>query len=88
MTTMTNRERYFRTMNYESVDHRPIHLVGAWDDTLERWYREGLPRGADMHAGLGMETLHLTNISVNTALDPPYSTTGPRGNRNRAHLYR
>lgn len=45
---MTERERFLRTMSYQPVDRRPLHLVGPWPDTLQRWYHEGLPRGVDV----------------------------------------
>jgi hypothetical protein len=61
---MDNRERFLRTMRYEPVDRRPLHLVGAWPDTLARWRREGLPADVrDVHAYLGVESLRVLNLS-------------------------
>ena len=46
---MNERERFLRTMHYAPVDHRPLHLVAPWPDTLARWRREGLPTSMDTH---------------------------------------
>ncbi len=52
--TMNNRDRFLRTLRYEPVDRRPLHLVGPWPETLARWRREGLPADADPHQFLGI----------------------------------
>lgn len=67
---MNEKERFYRTMAYQSADRRPLHLVGPWEDTLERWYHEGLPRGTDPHAGLGLKSLHTINVSGNSGIWP------------------
>ena len=41
---MNQRERYLRYMRFEPVDRIPLMEMGVWDDTLERWHGEGLPR--------------------------------------------
>lgn len=41
---MNVRERYLRTMCFEPVDCIPVMEIGVWDETLERWHHEGLPR--------------------------------------------
>jgi hypothetical protein len=41
---MNLRERYLRNMRFEAVDRIPLMEVGVLEDTLERWYGEGLPR--------------------------------------------
>ena len=40
---MNQRERYLRTMRFESVDRIPLMEMGVLDDTFERWHGEGLP---------------------------------------------
>jgi len=69
---MTERERFIRTMRYENVDRRPLHLVGPWPDTLERWHEEGLPRGVDLWEFLGLEPLRLNNISGKMGMHPDF----------------
>ncbi len=73
--TLTNRERYFRTMAYEPVDRRPFLQSGPWRDTVVRWEREGLPAGTDVYAWLGTpEPLRIENISGNVGLYPAFAT--------------
>ncbi|MHB9133576.1 MAG: uroporphyrinogen decarboxylase family protein [Armatimonadota bacterium] len=71
---MNDRERFFRTMRYQSVDHPPLHLVGPWADTMQRWYREGLPRDVDLNTYFGVKTLRVINLSPNTGVYPAYET--------------
>lgn len=40
---MTQRERFLACMRFRPVDRVPLMEMGVWDDTLERWHREGLP---------------------------------------------
>jgi hypothetical protein len=70
---MNDRERYLRTMHYQPVDHRPLHMVGPWTDTLVRWRREGLPTDVtDVNAYLGVKPLQLINLSGTAGLHPTY----------------
>ncbi len=72
---MNNRERFLRTMHYAPVDHRPLHLVEPWPDTLARWRREGLPAEVDdVNAYLGVEPLRLINITGTAGIYPPFSS--------------
>jgi uroporphyrinogen decarboxylase len=41
---MTHRERWLRTMHYQTVDHVPDVEFGYWGDTLRAWQEQGLPR--------------------------------------------
>ena len=43
----THRERYRRTMHFQSVDRVPNHEFGYWTETLVRWHDEGLPPEVD-----------------------------------------
>jgi len=38
---MTERERFINTMEYAPVDRVPNHELGVWEQTKERWKREG-----------------------------------------------
>jgi len=69
---MTDKERFLRTMRYQPVDRRPLHLVGPWSFTLDRWHREGLPEGVDLNEFLGVRPLKVNNISCQTWLHPPF----------------
>ena len=40
---MNSRERFLRTMSFEKPDRLPVvEWAPYWDQTLERWYAEGL----------------------------------------------
>ena len=45
---MTNRERALAVLRYESYDRLPIVHFGYWDETLEKWVREGHLRPEDV----------------------------------------
>ena len=72
--TMTNRDRFLRTLRYEPVDRRPLHLVGPWQETLVRWWREGLPEGTDPQAFLGIADYGypLANVTPIAGLHPMF----------------
>jgi len=40
---MTPRERFLNVFHFKEVDHLPDYEFGYWDETLDRWRREGLP---------------------------------------------
>ena len=71
---MTNRERFLRTMRYESVDHPPLMPGGPWHETRQRWEAEGLPKGADLCDYFGLEPLRIVNVGRATRLFPPFET--------------
>ncbi len=41
---MTERERFIKCMQFQSVDRIPLMEMGLWPETLERWHHEGLPK--------------------------------------------
>jgi len=65
---MTPKERFVRTLTFETVDRVPCVEICVWAQTRERWLREGMPEDVDtsfMHRGSehfaleGYETMHL-----------------------------
>jgi len=43
------RERFLATMRFEESDRPPLcEFLGYWAETIQRWYREGLPIGTDI----------------------------------------
>ena len=40
---MTHRERLLRTLRFQPVDRVPDYEFGAWQQTIDRWHKEGLP---------------------------------------------
>jgi uroporphyrinogen decarboxylase len=69
---MTNRERFLRTMRYESVDHPPLSIGGPWAETRVRWEAEGLPKGVDLCEYFGVEPFRVLNVSPETRIFPPF----------------
>jgi len=49
---MNARERFLAVMSFEPVDRTLLWEMGYWKDTIERWYREGLPKRNDVTLGL------------------------------------
>lgn len=78
---MTQREKFFRAMNYEAAAARPLHLVGCWPDTLARWHTEGLPAEvSDVHAHLGIKSLRIINVTGTAGLYPLFESRTLREN--------
>jgi len=40
---LNHRERFLRTFEFKNVDRVPDYEFGYWDETIDRWHREGLP---------------------------------------------
>ncbi len=47
---MTLRERFQRTLHYQTVDRIPFFEFGYWNETLPNWHRQGLPPEVDDEA--------------------------------------
>ena len=71
---MTNRDLFLRIMNYEPVDRMPVVHWAGWNETHERWHREGWPRNVDIHEFLGTSP-HWTGIAANARLFPAFDET-------------
>jgi uroporphyrinogen decarboxylase len=69
---MTERERFLRTMRFESVDRPPFMMCGPWKSTLERWHAEGLPEGADWLEHLGVPPCRAANVGIETQMHPKF----------------
>jgi len=59
---ISNRELFTRIMSYDSFDRMPVVHWDQWDETRERWIREGLPPEADPHGFLDAPFLWETLI--------------------------
>lgn len=73
---MTNRERFKAVMRFEPVDRLPaIESYWWWDQTLARWYDEGLPRERTDHTEiaryLGLDTHRIFWITPRSRLEIP-----------------
>ena len=43
METLSDRDRFLRLMRYQTIDRVPYHETPLWGQTIDRWYREGMP---------------------------------------------
>jgi uroporphyrinogen decarboxylase len=43
---MNDRERFIRTMQFQSADRFPYHELGLWGHTVDRYLKEGMPEAA------------------------------------------
>lgn len=73
---MNTRERFRAAMSFQPVDRLPmIESYWWWNQTLERWYAEGLPRQLTEHADvarhLGLDTHRIFWISPRSRLQAP-----------------
>jgi len=50
---MTNRELFREIMFYGKFDRMPVVHWHGWNETMERWYKEGLDPKANIHELLG-----------------------------------
>ena len=48
---MNTAERFVRSMHFQPVDRVPLWEDGPFEQTLDRWYREGLPRDTHLIKG-------------------------------------
>jgi uroporphyrinogen decarboxylase len=69
---MTNRELFQQIMSYGRFDRMPVVHWTGWTETLERWYGEGLPRGADVQSFLGTRP-HWCGIGAKLDLMPAFT---------------
>ncbi len=56
---MTNTQRFIKLMNFEpDIDRTPIReWAGWWDQTLNNWWAQGLPRDRDINEFFGQDRL-------------------------------
>ncbi len=72
---MNTRERFQAVMAFEPVDRLPaIESYWWWDQTLDRWYEEGLPRELTGHGEiaryLGLDVHRIFWLTPRTRLPP------------------
>jgi hypothetical protein len=80
MSNMTNRELFRQIMSYGSFDRMPVVHWTGWDETIQRWQREGLPKDVDIHkyfntrpqwCGIGANLSLLPEFPEETIEDTP-----------------
>ena len=72
LVAMTNRERFFRTVRFEPVDHPPINIGSGWWETEQRWLQEGMPNGVDLYEHFELEPFGRVNVSPETRIYPSF----------------
>ncbi len=90
---MTNRERFQRVMNFETVDRLPVvEWASWWDKTIERWHREGLPaeltEAEDIRDFFGLDVMRQRWISPLASTCPAPASHGAPLVTNRAEYIR
>jgi len=68
---VTNRELWLNIMHYGEFDRLPVIHWAGWQETRERWIREGMPADADERQFLNAEP-HWTFVGVNVSLYPAF----------------
>ena len=74
---MTNRERFWRTMRFQEVDHLPFWA--DWIGPFDRWREEGMPSDVDPFKYFGFEGLISAfwgnpRVPVNLGMYPGFPT--------------
>ncbi|MBN1557157.1 MAG: hypothetical protein JW951_03320 [Lentisphaerae bacterium] len=70
---MTNRERFLKTLRFETVDHPPLSGAGnPWPYTRTLWEQQGLPTGVDLPEYFGLEPTPRRHVGIDTLLWPPF----------------
>lgn len=67
---MNARERFLRTLRFQGPDHVPYYDEAIRQDTLERWYQEGLPRGTSVRKLFNLDRWETVPISLD--IIPPF----------------
>jgi uroporphyrinogen decarboxylase len=67
---MTSRERFVNWMHFKDVDRPPWWELWYWEETLERWHKEGLPEDVHLIEYLGVDRRE--DVGVNVFLCPPF----------------
>ncbi len=62
---MNQRERFKRSMRFEKVDRVPFWDYGYWEETIDVWKREALPREVtDIEDFFGLETWITAPVNI------------------------
>jgi len=82
-TNMNTRERFHAIMNFKPFDRLPIlEWAGWWDQTIKRWYTEGLPCNLTdryeicHHFGLDIYKQNWISVTTPACPSPPSHGSG------------
>ena len=73
---MTTRERMKRMFEHREADRVPV-IDSPWGSTLERWYREGMPKGMSFSEYFGLD--NIASIGVDNSPRYPCTSAGREG---------
>jgi len=68
---MTTRELWRNIMFYGEFDRMPVCHWTGWEETIERWVAEGMPRGVDQREYFDA-VAHWTGVGANLGLLPAF----------------
>ena len=68
---MSTRELWQSIMRYGEFDRMPVIHWKGWDETRERWIKEGMPSDADEHKYFNAVP-HWVSVGVNLELYPAF----------------
>ena len=66
---MNSRDRYRAVTRFGPTDRLYRHEMGPYDETLQRWWKEGLPRDDDYHRIVGYDRFDIAPVNVDLAYD-------------------
>jgi len=64
MATISQKDRFLRTLQGDGADRFPFFDLEPAEDTLERWCHEGLPPGKSFTDYFALETHHSTGLML------------------------
>jgi uroporphyrinogen decarboxylase len=89
---LNHLERFHRVFQFKEVDRVPDYEFGYWDETIDRWHREGLPlevktnRDVELYLKLeGWDCIDM--LPVVTGLWPPLPSRIIKEERDRMLVY-
>jgi uroporphyrinogen decarboxylase len=68
---MTTRDLWLEIMNYGEFDRVPVHHWTGWDETIERWEAEGMPKDVNQNEYFNAKPLW-AGVGVNLDLYPAF----------------
>ncbi len=72
MSDLTYRERFLRTMRYQTVDHPPLVIPNPWSSARKRWESEGLPVGISLYEYFELPEPKIKHLKIETVLNPQF----------------
>jgi uroporphyrinogen decarboxylase len=74
---MNERERFLGYMDFQPVDRVPLMEMGVWDETLEQWHHQGLPKWVTclrhLEDYLRLDrSFNMNWLPINQYLNPPF----------------